>query len=50
MAIDPVCHMELNEEEAAGHSNYNGKDYYFCSTSCQEKFEHDPEQYLEAAA
>ena len=25
MAIDPVCHMEVNEEEAAGHSNYNNQ-------------------------
>jgi YHS domain-containing protein len=50
MAIDPVCHMEVNEEKAAGHADYNGKDYYFCSRSCEEKFEHDPAQYIESAA
>ena len=50
MAIDPVCHMEVNEENAAGHTTYNGNDYYFCSRSCEEKFEHDPQQYIESAA
>ena len=50
MAIDPVCNMEVKEETAAGQSNYNGKDYYFCSRSCEEKFQHDPQQYTEAAA
>ena len=50
MAIDPVCKMEVNEENAAGHTEYNGKDYYFCSRSCEETFEHDPTQYIESAA
>ena len=50
MATDPVCKMQVDQENAAGHTNYNGKDYYFCSKSCEEKFEHDPEQYLTAAA
>ena len=50
MAIDPVCHMEVSDENAAGQTNYNGKDYYFCSKACEQKFERDPEQYIEAAA
>ena len=50
MAIDPVCKMEVKEEEAAGYAEYNGKDYYFCSNACELKFEHEPLQYLEGAA
>jgi Cu+-exporting ATPase len=50
MATDPVCKMEVDEIKSAGHTNYNGTDYYFCSRSCEEKFEHDPEQYIQAAA
>lgn len=46
MAIDPVCGMEVKEEEAAGKSTYQNKTYYFCSTSCQEAFDKDPERYL----
>jgi Cu+-exporting ATPase len=46
MALDPVCGMEVDEEEAAGHTEYDGKDYYFCSISCEQKFEEDPGQYI----
>jgi YHS domain-containing protein len=50
MATDPVCKMEVDEQSAAGQTNYDGKDYYFCSKDCEQKFEHDPQQFLEAAA
>ncbi|MCJ7582888.1 MAG: copper ion binding protein, partial [Candidatus Aminicenantes bacterium] len=43
MAIDPICGMNVNEEEAAGVSEYKGKKYYFCSTGCKKKFEKNPE-------
>ena len=46
MAIDPVCGMNVNEEKAAGVSEYKRKKYYFCSTSCKEKFEKNPELYI----
>ena len=45
MAIDPVCHMTVDEKSAAGQSQYNGKTYYFCSPGCKTKFDHDPKQY-----
>jgi YHS domain-containing protein len=47
MAIDPVCKMEVDEEEAPGHSEYDGKDYFFCSKTCEQKFEQDPGQYVD---
>ncbi|MCU1309133.1 MAG: hypothetical protein JWO20_258 [Candidatus Angelobacter sp.] len=50
MAIDPVCNMEVDEETAPGHTVYDGMDFYFCSLACQQKFEHDPGQYVDVEA
>jgi Cu+-exporting ATPase len=47
MAIDPVCHMNVEESKAAATSTYKGKTYYFCSTHCKESFEKEPEKYAE---
>jgi YHS domain-containing protein len=44
--IDPVCGMKVNEQQAAGQSQYLDKTYYFCSENCQRKFEQRPEQYV----
>jgi len=30
-AKDPVCAMVIEETDAVGTSEYNGKKYYFCS-------------------
>jgi len=45
MAIDPVCKMEVNEEQAAGKSEHGGKTYYFCSPNCKNAFDQDPQRY-----
>lgn len=45
MARDPVCDMQVNEEQAAGTSKYQGETYYFCSTRCKEQFDQNPERY-----
>ncbi len=37
MAIDPVCHMEVDESTALSGVK-EGKKYYFCSPGCKEKF------------
>ena len=44
---DPVCGMQVEESEAAGNAVYEGTTYYFCSTSCKEKFETSPEDYVD---
>jgi Cu+-exporting ATPase len=49
MQRDPVCGMDVEEASAAATSEYKGKTYYFCATSCKEKFEQSPEKYIEAA-
>ena len=45
MAVDPVCRMEVNPEEAIDHNRYRGKTYYFCSIECAERFEQNPARY-----
>jgi Cu+-exporting ATPase len=45
---DPVCGMEVREDEAAGVSEYQGRKYNFCSLHCKKSFDADPEKYLSA--
>jgi YHS domain-containing protein len=49
MAVDPVCNMEVDAEDAEFTTELDGKTYYFCSESCKEEFESDPEEYVNAA-
>ncbi len=42
---DPVCGMDVNPADAVGSEEFGGQKYYFCSASCLEKFQADPEQY-----
>lgn len=48
MAKDPVCGMDVREEDAAGVSEYRGQKYYFCSSHCKKSFDSDPENYFAA--
>jgi YHS domain-containing protein len=47
MAKDVVCGMEVDEQQAAGRREYQGRTYYFCSPSCQQRFEDDPRRYAD---
>jgi len=42
---DPVCGMDIDPNTAAATEDYQGKNYYFCSTVCQDKFKAEPEKY-----
>src|SRR5687767_13278222 len=44
--IDPVCGMSVSPEQAAGTYQYSGKDYFFCSKGCLEKFRSSPDKYV----
>lgn len=46
MAMDPVCHMEVDEATAQWTSEYQGQTYYFCAPGCKASFDKDPEKYL----
>ena len=43
---DPVCGMNVDPAAAAGKSDHEGTTYFFCSTSCKQKFDSDPTRYL----
>ena len=53
MAFDPVCRMDVDEEQAVGQgltSQYQGRTYYFCGTACKAAFDQEPGRYAERAA
>ncbi|WP_374531627.1 heavy metal translocating P-type ATPase [Acinetobacter sp.] len=43
--IDPVCGMTVTDLSKP-HSEWQGKNYYFCSEKCQQKFIAAPESYV----
>lgn len=43
----PVCGMQVEENKAAGKTEFQGKVYYFCSTYCKTKFDQKPQQYVQ---
>jgi P-type Cu+ transporter len=49
-AIDPVCGMTVDPQKTPYSYEYEGKTYFFCSSSCRHKFESDPKKYLNPAA
>jgi len=50
MSIDPVCGMTLDPATAAGHVDYRGTTYHFCSQHCVHAFRADPEKFLAGKA
>lgn len=42
---DPVCGMEIEEEDAVATVEHKGRTYHFCSEDCKETFEEDPDDY-----
>jgi Cu+-exporting ATPase len=43
---DPVCGMEIEPANAAGHTEHAEQTYHFCGSKCKEKFDRNPAQYL----
>ncbi len=50
MVKDPVCDMDVNEENSTIQADYKGKTFHFCSEECKEIFQTDPEPYAQRAA
>ena len=44
--IDPVCLMDIEEEDSVGTVEHEGVTYYFCAESCLERFRENPAQFL----
>lgn len=47
MVQDPVCKMNIDEKEAAAASIYKDKIYYFCSNICKERFDKEPDKFVQ---
>ena len=48
--IDPVCMMTVDPATAQWQSEFNGKTYSFCASSCKRSFDKDPSAYVKGAA
>ena len=48
-AADPVCGMRVDPATAKHRHSDRGRDFFFCSAGCREKFAADPERYLRPA-
>jgi Cu+-exporting ATPase len=48
LATDPVCGMEVDPATAAATSEYQGTTYYFCAVGCKNRFDKDPQSYIDA--
>jgi Cu+-exporting ATPase len=46
-ATDPVCGMSVDPRSAKHRLAYKGRDYFFCSGRCRERFEAEPENFLQ---
>ena len=49
METDVVCGMRVDPARAAGRTEHDGKIYYFCSKGCLQRFQADPQKYLDPA-
>lgn len=45
MAIDPVCGMSLDKENAPTQATLDGRTFYFCANGCRKEFLSDPAQF-----
>src|SRR5262249_1666587 len=46
-AIDPVCGMSVDPVSARASTVHQGKHYYFCCPHCLERFQSNPDRYLQ---
>ncbi|HET7856290.1 MAG TPA: permease [Gaiellaceae bacterium] len=46
-ARDPVCGMTVDRFKTPYRSEWQGQAYYFCSAGCKERFDIQPERYLD---
>jgi len=46
MAVDPVCGMRVDTDDAAATAEHDGVVYSFCSEACRDAFVADPAFFL----
>ena len=47
---DLVCGMDLDPATTDRRAEHEGQTYYFCSATCKQKFDSNPEQYVNQPA
>ncbi|MGZ4278672.1 MAG: adenylate/guanylate cyclase domain-containing protein [Solirubrobacteraceae bacterium] len=45
LTVDPVCHMAVDPDRAAGRLMFDGAAFFFCSLSCAGAFARHPERF-----
>ncbi len=45
LVTDPICGMKIKPSESIEYE-YKGKNYHFCSESCETEFKNNPEKYI----
>jgi class 3 adenylate cyclase/YHS domain-containing protein len=45
LAVDPVCHMAVDPDHAAGRLTYEGTAYFFCTLDCAGHFARQPQAF-----
>ncbi len=46
---DPVCGMAVDVTNATGSHEHDGRNYFFCSKHCQDRFVSSPEEFIRGA-
>src|SRR3954451_21197265 len=46
LTIDPVCHMAVDPDRAAGRLTYQDTAYYFCTLECAGEFARSPDRFV----
>jgi YHS domain-containing protein len=49
IAMDPVCGMQVDTENAKWTAEHDGQTYFFCSKGCMLEFNDDPGHFLDPA-
>jgi YHS domain-containing protein len=50
MTKDPVCGMNVDENNSQYQTQYGGKKFNLCSEQCKKKFDQQPEQYARSVS
>jgi Cu+-exporting ATPase len=45
MVVDPVCGIQIDPEKTAVQAKFQGRTFFFCSTTCAREFEAHPQEY-----
>ena len=48
LVTDPVCGMTFHRSDAAESHEHEGRRFYFCASSCAERFRESPDRFLKS--